>query len=57
MDGFDIDLAWIPGHTRIEENVMADCLANMGRSCADKLDLHLGYREYLSTIKKQIWER
>jgi len=56
MEGFDNDLAWIPGHTGIEGNVMANYLANLGRSCADKLDFHLGYREYLPTIKKQIWE-
>jgi len=42
---------------RLEGNVMADYLANKGRSCADKLDFHLGYKEYLLTIKKQIWER
>lgn len=51
---FDIRLAWIPGHSDIPGNEMADKLANIGRILNVPKDVQLNKNHITTIIKKQI---
>ena len=55
--GYQINLWWIPSHTRMVGNDTADRLANEGRKKLDTIDIKLGYSEFVPDVKKRIWEQ
>lgn len=50
----DINLCWIPSHTGIKSNDIADQMANSAR-LEPSIDMKLGFREFLPKLKNNIW--
>lgn len=55
-NGNNVELVWIPSHTKIFGNDQADSLANEGRGGEFPIELHLNYSEFLPGLKQQFWE-
>ncbi|XP_050509089.1 uncharacterized protein LOC126886263 [Diabrotica virgifera virgifera] len=53
----NISLAWIPGHSNIKGNMVADKLANIGRTLNVAAGITLHYSNFLPDIKHSIWNR
>ncbi|XP_023311574.1 uncharacterized protein LOC111692092 [Anoplophora glabripennis] len=53
-NGCEIKLAWIPGHSNIHGNLVADTLANIGRNSENQVEVELDKNDVLPTIKQQI---
>lgn len=54
-NGFNINLGWIPGHSNIKGNHVADQLAKVGNGLQIPLELKLNKENFLPMFKKQIW--
>ncbi|CAH2000579.1 unnamed protein product [Acanthoscelides obtectus] len=50
--GYNIELAWIPGHSNIRGNETADTLANLGRQLRIPQDTKLTIPDILRAIQK-----
>ncbi|XP_072395123.1 uncharacterized protein [Diabrotica undecimpunctata] len=57
QQNISIILAWIPGHSDIKGNCVAEKLANIGRSLKMPAKVKLHYSNNLFYIKKLIWTR
>lgn len=60
--GLSVSFAWVPGHSEIDGNVKADCLANDAVTCGDRFpyknfshDLIALPSSYLSDAWNQLW--
>ena len=54
-NGCDIHLQWIPGHTEIDGNTLADSLAKQGRN-EQLIDYHVEIKDIYTLVKRKSTE-